>query len=138
MTKLTTHSYNPIANIEKLFNEQFNLIPIFHDLEEVYRTGDTVRFAQDEKGITVDIDLPGVKKEETEMNIDTNTRDVYITAKRTVRDHQGEKKHTLNRSFSVGREYDLSNVTARQVDGVLTVSVPRLKKETYIRKVEIS
>lgn len=138
MTKLTTYTYNPIANIEKLFNEQFNLIPIFHDLEEVYRTGDTVRFAQDEKGITVDIDLPGVKKEDTEMNIDTNTRDIYITAQRAVRDHQGEKKQTLNRSFSVGREYDLGNVTAKQTDGVLTVNVPRLKKETYIRKVEIS
>jgi len=138
MTKLTTYTYNPIANIEKLFNEQFNLIPVFHDLEEVYRTGDTVRFAQDEKGMTVDIDLPGVRKEDTEMNIDSNTRDVYITAKRTVRDHQGEKKQTLNRSFAVGREYDLANITAKQVDGVLTVSVPRLKKETYIRKVEIN
>ncbi len=138
MTKLTTYTYNPITNIERLFNEQFNLMPIFHDLEEVYRTGDTVRFAQDEKGIQVDIDLPGVKKEDTEMNIDTNTRDIYITAKRTVRDHQGEKKQTLNRSFSVGREYDLSNVTAKQIDGILTVHVPRVKKESYIRKVDIS
>ena len=138
MTKLTTYTYNPIANIERLLNEQFNLIPIFHDLEEVYRTGDSVRFAQDQTGITVDIDLPGVKKEDTVMNIDTNSRDVYITAKKTVRDHQGEKKQTLNRSFSVGREYDISSITAKQSDGVLTVCIPRLKKETYIRKVDIS
>lgn len=138
MTKLTTYTYNPLANIEKFFNEQFNLIPVFHDLEEVYRTGDTVRFAQDEKGITVEIDLPGVKKEETDINIDTNTRDIYIAAKRSVKNHEGEKNQTLNRSFSIGREYDIAKVTAKQSDGVLTVSVPRLKKETYIKKVDIS
>lgn len=138
MTKLTTYTYNPLANIEKLFNEQFNLIPLFHDLEEVYRTGDTVRFSSSEKGISVEIDLPGVKKEDTDMNIDSNTRDVYITAKRITKNQSGESKQTLNRSFSVGKEYDLSNITAKQSDGVLTIDIPRLKKETYIRKVEIN
>lgn len=137
MTKLTTYTYNPLANIERLFNEQFNLVPIFHDLEEVYRTGDTVRFSNDEKGITIEIDLPGVKKEDTEMNIDTNTRDVYISARRAVRNQSGESKQTLNRSFTVGREYDLTSVAAKQIDGVLTVSIPRVKKESYIRKVDI-
>lgn len=138
MTKLTTYTYNPLANIEKLFNEQFNLIPLFHDLEEVYRTGDTVRFSSNEKGISVEIDLPGVKKEDTDMNIDSNTRDVYITAKRITKNQSGDSKQTLNRSFSVGKEYDLSNITAKQSDGVLTIDIPRLKKETYIRKVEIN
>ena len=138
MTKLTTYTYNPLLNIEKLFNEQFNLLPVFHDLEEVYRTGDTVRFSSNEKGISVEIDLPGVKKEDTEINIDSNTRDIYVTAKRSVKSQSGESKQTLNRSFTVGKEYDLGSVTAKQVDGVLTIDIPRLKKETYIRKVEIN
>lgn len=138
MTKLTTYTYNPLANIEKLFNEQFNLIPLFHDLEEVYRTGDAVRFSSNDKGISVEIDLPGVKKEDTEMSIDSNSRDVYISAKRITKSQGGDSKQTLNRSFSVGKEYDLSNIAAKQVDGVLTIDISRLKKETYIRKVEIN
>jgi len=137
MTKLTTYKYNPISNIERLFQEQFNLFPIFHDLEEVYRTGDTVRFSQDEKGMTVDIDLPGVSKENTEMNVDTNTRDIYITAKKIVRDQQGQTTKTFNRSFGIGNEFDLTNVSAKQVDGVLSVFVPRMKKDTYLKKVSI-
>jgi len=137
-TKLTTYRYNPIANIERLFNEQFNILPIFHDLEEVYKTGDTVRFSQDEKGMTVDIDLPGVKKEDTEINVDSNTRDVFISAKKIARDHQGQTEKTFNRSFTIGREYDISNVEATQVDGVLTLSLPRVKKDSAIKKVNIN
>lgn len=138
MTKLNLlHTYNPLANIERLFNEQFNLVPIFHDLEEVYRTGDTVRFLTDEKGMLVEIDLPGVKKEDTEINVDSHSRDVYVTAKRMTKNQGGEKMTMLNRSFSVGKEYDLTNITAKQSEGVLTINMPRLKKETYIKKVDI-
>lgn len=137
MTKLTTYN-NPIANIEKFFNEQFNLIPVFHDLDQVYRTGDSVRFSINESAMNIDIDLPGAKKEDTEMTVDSSEREVYITAKRTVRDHQGEVKQKLNRSFSIGREYDLTGLSATQSDGVLSISVPRIKKDTYIKKVTIS
>lgn len=137
MTKLTTYTYNPLANIERLFNEQFNLVPVFHDLEEVYRTGDTVRFSSDEKGMHVEIDLPGVKKEDTEINVDNHTRDVYVTAKRIYKNQGGEKTQMLNRSFTVGKEYDLTAIVAKQADGVLSINMPRIKKETYIKKVDI-
>ena len=45
MTKLTTYrGTNPITNIESALENMFNLTPVFHNLEEVYFTGDTVRF----------------------------------------------------------------------------------------------
>ena len=41
--KLTKYTHNPIAEIERAFDGFFNLTPVFHQLEEVYKTGDQVR-----------------------------------------------------------------------------------------------
>ena len=37
--KLTKYNNNPIAEIERAFDGFFNLTPVFHQLEEVYKTG---------------------------------------------------------------------------------------------------
>jgi HSP20 family protein len=136
MTKLTTY-YNPINALERLVNEQFNLMPVFHNLEDIYRTGDTVRFNSTETHMNVEIDLPGVIKEDTEMKVDSDEREIYIKAKRTVQDQQGKKTFTLNRSFTVGKDYQLENITASQKDGVLTITIPKNKK-TPVKLIQIT
>jgi HSP20 family molecular chaperone IbpA len=123
MTKLTTYT-NPIENIERAFDSFFNLTPVFHSLEEVYRTGDTVRFSQSDDGLTVQIDIPGCKNEDLDLSVDSDTRDVYI-------------KVTFNRSFSVGRDYDLKKIKFTYENGVLEVVAPRRKKEEYIKKYSV-
>ena len=131
--KLTKYTHNPIAEIERAFDGFFNLTPVFHQLEEVYKTGDQVRFASDEKALGVQIDLPGVTKDNLDLSTDTDQREVYIKAKRKIIAHDGEKEQTYNRSFSVGREFDLNKINFAYVDGVLEVDVPRRKKEEYIK-----
>ena len=136
MTKLTTmRGYtNPITEIEQALNGFFNITPVFHNLEEVYRTGDQVRFAQREDGLNVDIDIPGVKKDDLDIKVDSERRDVYIEGKRSVLTHDSEETQTYNRSFSIGKEYDLNKIKFKYADGMLRVSVPRRKKEEYIKK----
>ena len=131
--KLTKHTHNPIAEIERAFNGFFNLTPVFHQLEEVYKTGDQVRFSQDENSLGVQIDLPGVGRDDLDLSTDTDQREVYIKAKRKVKAYDGEKEQTYNRSFSVGREFDLNKIDFSYVNGVLEVDVPRRKKEEYIK-----
>jgi|GEM_PF-6352313 HSP20 family protein len=135
MTKLTT--YNPIADIERALDGFFNLTPVFHSLEEVYRTGDTVRFSQDDDGLTVQIDIPGCKKDELDLSVDSDKREVYIKAKRTVKTNDGSQQQSLNRSFTVGRDYDLKKITFNYENGVLGVNTPRRKKQEYIKKYSV-
>jgi HSP20 family protein len=135
MTKLTT--YNPIADIERALDGFFNLTPVFHSLEEVYRTGDTVRFSQDDDGLTVQIDIPGCQKDQLDLSVDSDKREVYIKAKRTVKSNDGSQEQSLNRSFSIGRDYDLKNIRFNYENGVLEVSAPRRKKEEYIKKYSV-
>ena len=135
--KLTKYTHNPIAEIERAFDGFFNLTPVFHQLEEVYKTGDQVRFASDEKALGVQIDLPGVTKDNLDLSTDTDQREVYIKAKRKIIAHDGEKEQTYNRSFSVGREFDLNKIKFLYVNGVLEVEVPRRKKEEYIKTYKV-
>ncbi len=132
--KTLTNYYNPIINLEKAFEGLFNQTPLFHSLEEIYKTGDQVRFSGDDKNLTVQVDLPGVDKEKLDLSTDSDKREVYITATRTVKTQEGQRDQTYNRSFSISREYDLNKIDFKYLNGQLEVSVPRRKKEEYTRK----
>ena len=106
-------------------------------MEEVYKTGDQVRFSSDEDALGVQIDLPGVTKDNLDLSTDTDQREVYIKAKRKIIAHDGQKEQTYNRSFSVGREFDLNKIKFLYVNGVLEVEVPRRKKEEYIKTYKV-
>jgi|TARA_A100001015_G_scaffold302819_1_gene391528 HSP20 family molecular chaperone IbpA len=139
MTKLTINRgyTNPITEIEQALDGFFNITPIFHNLEEIYKTGDQVRFASREDSLNIQIDIPGCKKEDLDIKVDSDERVVYIEGKRTVKTNDSEEVQTMNRSFSIGREYDLKKIKFTYEYGVLEVNVPRRKKEEYIRKITL-
>lgn len=128
---------NPLEYIERSLSDFLNLTPVFHSLEEVYKTGDQVRFNQSDKQMTIQVDLPGVRSEDLDLTTDTQSRDVYIKASREVISHDGVREQTYNRSFSIGREFDIDKIKFQYTDGVLEVTVPRRNKEEHIRKHKI-
>lgn len=128
---------NPLEYIERSLNDFLNLTPVFHSLEEVYKTGDQVRFNQSDKQMIIQVDLPGVLPEALDLTTDTQSRDVYIEASREVINHDGVRKQTYNRSFSIGRDFDIDKIKFKYTDGVLEVTVPRRNKEEHIRKHKI-
>ena len=133
--KLTTYrGDNPIKIIEESLNGFLNLTPVFHNLEELYRTGDQVRFSNNKNGLSIQIDIPGCKKDDLDLDVDSDQREVYIKGQRDVKIHDGEQVQTMNRSFSIGKEYDLNKIKFTYEYGVLEVNVPRRKKEEYIKK----
>lgn len=134
MTKLTKYNKNPIEAIDRLFDDFFNITPIFHNLEDVYNTGDQVRFSSGDKELSVQIDLPGVKRKDVDINVDEDSRQVFIKGKRRVISKNSEQEQTLNRSFTVGGEYLLTDINFTYQDGVLDVKIPRKKKEEKIKK----
>ena len=135
MTRLTTYrGDNPLKIIEDSLIGFLNLTPVFHNLEEVYKTGDQVRFANGKDSLNIQIDIPGCKKDDLDIDVDSDQRGVYIKGKRTVKTNDGEETQTMNRSFSIGRELDLNKIEFKYEYGVLEVSVPRRKKAEYIKK----
>jgi HSP20 family molecular chaperone IbpA len=135
---MTVQKINPLQLIDKTLNELFNLTPVFHSLDEIYRTGDQVRFSASNDDLNVQIDLPGVSKANIDLSTDIGQRDVYITAKRSIKTHDGEREQTYNRSFGVGNEFDIDKIKFDYKDGVLEVSVPRRKRDEHIRKYKLA
>ena len=90
-------------------------------------TGDTVRFNSTAESFTVEVDLPGAKREDTQVEITGNQ--VYISAKRTVTAQGGTHDETLTRSFTLDKEADTYTIEARQENGVLTIVAKRKNLE---------
>lgn len=90
-------------------------------------TGDTVRFNSTADTFTTEIDLPGVKK--ADLNVEVNGNHVYISAKRTITTTSGKKEETLTRSFSLDKDADVETLNATQEDGVLIITAKRKNLE---------
>jgi HSP20 family protein len=100
-----------------------------------------VDILENQEAITLRADLPGVKKE----NVNINIQEGILTLTATV--EPLEKNHQLlyreydvggySRRFTLGERIDQSKITANLENGVLTLHLPKAEEEKP-RKIEIS
>jgi len=113
---------NNKQSIFDLINDLNFTLPHLHSAE---RTGDTIRFNSTSQGHTVEVDLPGVKKEDcvVEMLQAGSGVRVYVKANRKIVHKGGQKEETFTREFTLN-EARQENVSASLENGVLTVTAP--------------
>ena len=99
---------------------------------------DNIRFNESKESFHVEIDLPGVKKEDLKVTLEDST--VFIEAKRSITSKTGTKEETFTRSFKVNKnEYNLSLLGAGITDGMLRIAVPRSEqKKAKVIEVAVS
>lgn len=93
-----------------------------------------IRSEKDEKGCTVYVDIPGVKKDTIDASINDKTRVLSVKASRV------DGTATYSGTISIDRSYDLKRASTSYEDGVLKVSIPRYPKdsaENGVRKLAI-
>jgi len=92
----------------------------------------------------VDVDLPGVKKEDIEINVENNV--LTVSGKREAKSEVKEKDYyrvessygKFQRSFTLPDKVDTENIRAVCEDGVLEVVIPKLQIEkSSAKKIEI-
>jgi len=92
----------------------------------------------------VEVDLPGVKKDDIEINV--NDRLVTLSGSRKVTDESEEDDYykieseygKFERSFSLPENIDVENIHAETADGVLELVIPKLEAvEEKPQKIEI-
>jgi HSP20 family protein len=85
-----------------------------------------LQFDEDDNGYTVSIDLPGVKKEDVDLNLEGGV--LSVEARRRHKSDDAESRVVFSRSVRLPEAADTDNASARLEDGVLHVTLP--KQET--------
>jgi len=92
----------------------------------------------------IELDLPGIKKEDIEITTEDNV--LTILGERKLKDEAKEEDYyrvesvygKFSRSFTLPEKIDVENIHAESSDGVLEVIIPKLKVEdTKPKKIEI-
>lgn len=98
---------------------------------------------ENEKEYVVDIEIPGIKKEDIKLDLRDDVLTVSIDCKEEVNEEKGNYIRKERRYGSLSRSFYVENikaedVKAKYVDGILTVTMPKeqdTKRNTH--KIEI-
>jgi HSP20 family protein len=93
----------------------------------------TINTREGESAYHIEVDLPGIKKEEIDIQIEENL--LTISGERKVREEVNEEEYhkvesrfgKFSRSFTLPKEIDTENIHAESMDGVLEVVIPKLQ-----------
>jgi len=92
----------------------------------------------------IEVDLPGIKKEDIEITTEDNV--LTISGERKYKDEIKEEDYykvesrygKFSRSFTLPEKVDIAKIHAESKDGVLEVVIPKLEEEeNKPRKIEI-
>jgi len=128
--------FDLLRDVDRAFGSRFNLDN--DDLTAKY----PVDIHEDNEGLTVQAELPGFKKEEVDISIESGV--LTIAAQRNAEEpkegetaHLSERRYTrVRRQFSLPTSVDTNNVDATLAEGVLTLRLTK-KEEVRPRKIEV-
>lgn len=91
----------------------------------------------------VDIDLPGVKKEN--IKVDVKDGHLLISGERNFKEEVKEEDYykvetsfgKFTRSFSLPEHVDIENITASSDNGVLEVTIPKIEESSNTKTIEV-
>ena len=130
--------YDPFKDIRKSFdllNAMMNTVPAQGEEGALMAFVPAVNSREDDDAYYVEVDLPGIKKDDIDINIEDNI--LTISGERKVKDEVKEddyykvesKYGKFSRSFTLPEKVDEDNIKAESKDGVLEVVIPKLKEE---------
>ena len=122
--------YNPFEDLFNDFGRGFFVRPLAFPAETELKMKIDVK--EDDKSYTVQADIPGVKKEDIQVDIDGDTVSLRAEAKQEKEEKKGEKVvysersyGMVSRSFSLPTEVDDKAAKAEYKDGVLKLVLPK-------------
>ena len=100
-----------------------------------------VDIVENENGIQLVADLPGVSKDRLGVRVDGESLTIEGSASVSVADgfelvHQEVRHPAYRRSFTLSRELDASKIEASLKDGVLTLHIPKAE-EARPRRIDV-
>ncbi len=125
---MTLTTYAPIHNLSRVFDS----LADYARGEQVQNyTQSPKSFLTEDKGTyKLEIELPGVRKEDTKVNVEGTVLKVNASRKR------GEDEVRYEREFHLSEEVDTANIQASSENGILTLTLQR-KPEALSKQIAI-
>lgn len=100
-----------------------------------------VTIIEEENGFTLTAELPGVPKENVQVNVENNVLSLegeirLSTPEQMESTHAEVSTAKYKRAFTLSRELDPSKIEASQRDGVLTLRIPKAE-HAQPRRIEV-
>ena len=139
--------FKEFQNMQKTFEYMNRLM---QSVEKVAQEAPSVDFVpavntrETDDAYYIEVDLPGVKKED--INIDVKDNVLTISGERKIEEERKEDDFyrvesvygTFERSFTLPEDVDVDKIEAEAKDGVLTVKIPKAQSvEKTPKKIEI-
>jgi len=134
--------YYPLKEIRDLENRFFGKRDVSVE-ENVSKFAPSVNTREGEFAYHVDVDLPGVKKEDIKVDLKENV--LTISGERRLKEEIKEEDYyrietrfgKFSRSFTLPDDADVENIDAVSENGVLEIIIPKLAKSKGTRSIEV-
>ncbi len=133
------------ANFPKRFSDVLN--QVFDEASRVQNGGKfvpTVNLSETDKTYEVEANLPGMKKDDINVELDGNT--LKISGQKQKEDEEKGKTYHLieteyghfQRQFEIPEDGNTDNIEAKYESGVLKLSIPKSKQKQSGKKIDIN
>ena len=137
---MRTNGWLPTV-FENFFNNDF--------MPRVNTTAPAVNVKEDESAYTMELAAPGIKKEYCRVSINDDGNLCIAIENKMEHKDEDKKHHYLRREFSYSNyeqnytlpeDVDKEGIAAKVENGILTVTLPKVKKEEKkeVKAIEIS
>jgi len=135
--------YNHFREIREIENRLFGNRAVTAAEENVATFTPKVNTREGEFAYHVDVDLPGVKKEDIKVDIKDNV--LTISGERHFMEEVNEKHYyrvessfgKFSRSFTLPENVDVENIEAKAENGVLEVVIPKLAEKVSVKSISV-
>ena len=136
--------FDPFREIKELENKIFqNYVPAVQNDKGINAFTPSVNTREDEKAYYIEVDLPGVKKEDIKVDIKDNT--LTISGERKFKEEVKEDDYykietaigKFSRAFTLPEDADVEHIDAKSENGVLEIVIPKVKKEESVKTIEV-
>ncbi|MEI0611120.1 Hsp20/alpha crystallin family protein [Brachyspira pilosicoli] len=119
---------------------------ILDDFDNFYNEENSVskysdyKIEENDNSYTIEMDMPGVRKEDLDIGIKENMLSIYAERKRMSKtDEKEEVVSKYEQSFNISvKGIDIENISANFENGVLTLTLPKKEEVKYEKKIEIA
>ncbi|MEI0565876.1 Hsp20/alpha crystallin family protein [Brachyspira pulli] len=130
----------------RTFDDAFN--SLYNSNNEEMRKLSHYNIEEDDKQYVIEMDMPGVKKEDLEIGIKENVLSIYAERKRVNKNkvvdaENAEKDNEVvvsryEQSFNISTKgIDVENIEANLSNGVLKITLPKKEEIKYEKKINI-